>query len=507
MPEETTSQQITKNETVEVIGLDGKGQDPNKSSLADMFSKIEAGKEEGLTSQEVVREEASRPRDDSGKFTKEVKKEEVKEEVKEEKKAEPSDLDKKLTETQEKKDEKQEDDPRASLRKSTEAKKEEVKDVKSETKEEAVPEEELQVLPHDKPKTAKRITALLGKIKNIEGEATKTKAEALEKATKLAELEKKLAEVKTVNPETDEKVKKSLDELAMYRRRYELEKDPEVKTKFDSRVEYAEESIIKALKARAATDPLINLIKEEGGWAKFSDSARLVSIPDGEGGTRQVPASELAELILGNLPLGERKGIEAAMMEQVQTKRDKERYFKEQQEKATEYFKQREDEAQKGTVEQQKQIEEARKTIDAWQKQVEASDWIKDKVIPEGAAEAEKAAIVEHNKYNAQLRSLLNKSIGTKDLNGMLEIVQDSVRYYDERRATNTLRKENDRLKAELQAKHDEITRFKTGSRAVPKSGSISTSSTPQTAQERKPVGLEAALRVLEEGGNFRGDE
>src|SRR6185436_18362386 len=104
----------------------------------------------------------------------------------------------------------------------------------------------------------------------VNAEVAKTKAEAAEKATKLAEYEKKLSEVKTADPATEEKIKTQLDELAMYRRRYELDKDPNVKVKYDQRVEAAEKSIIETLKRRNAGEALLKLINDEGGWAKFS---------------------------------------------------------------------------------------------------------------------------------------------------------------------------------------------------------------------------------------------
>lgn len=461
MPDEVKAEVIQKQETSEVIGLDGKSVNLNETSLAGMFDKIESGKAEGKTAEEAIKAPDRSL------------------EVKQESKS----LDAQLASDQKAKDE-----------------------VKAEVKsdEPVVPEEELQVLPHDKPKTAQRIKALLGKVKEWESVATTTKKEGEEKATKLAELEKKLSEVKTIDPKVEEETRKKLDELQMYRRRYELDKDPEVKTKFDSRVEGAEASIHEVLKRRNAGEALFNLIKEEGGWNKFAESNRLVSVPDDDGGTKQVSTAELADAILQRLPLGERKAIESAMMEQVQTRRDRERYFKEQQDGAIEYFKKREEEAKNGTLAQQKQVEEAKKVIDDWRKTMESADWLKDREINDKLTPAQKTAAVEHNKVNADIKARIAKAIEVKDLPGMLEIFQDSARYHDEKRTAASLKQELDAIKAELKAKSEEIVKFKTGGRSTQKSGSIVTATTKDSDGGKKPLTLDEELELMDRN---RGNE
>lgn len=487
--------QVVKKETTEIID-NGVTLNSANSSLASIFDKIESGKEEGLSNKDILKDE--------GKVVELAPKEEkVKEVVEEKPKEEKTDLTKKLEETQATKDE-SEEVTRDKLRAATEEKKAAKPEEKKEAKaDDEVPEDELQVLPHDKPKTAKRIQALLKKIETINSDVAKTRAEATEKATKLSELEKKLTEVKTVDPKTDEEVKKQLDELAMYRRRYELDKDPEVKNKFDSRVESAETAITATLVKRNAGKGLLDLIKEEGGWSKFTESNRIVTIPDGEGGSKSVTAAEMSEAVLQALPLGDRKAIEAAMVEQIQTRRDKERYLKEQQDQAVEYFKKKETEASKGTEEFQRQVEESKKVIEEYKKKTLESDWIKDKPIPSNASPVEKAAIEEHNKYNSQLRTVFNKAIGTKSLNDLLEVVTDSVRFYDERRVSSTLRKENEALKAQLEAKQKEYDKFRSAGRSVPRSGSIATSPASDSSSHDKPKSLEEVLDRMEKGESF----
>jgi len=500
MPSDETI--ITKQETSEI--LDNKGNSsPSEGAktLSDIFDKMIEAKSEGedpkLAIKEVEQEKAEQAKPGP-------KAETVKEEPAA--KSEPSDLDKKLEDKKPAAEEpaKEEDVSRDSLRKMFEKKDAEKakaadKEDKKDTLED-VSEEELQVLPHDKPKTAKRINALLSKIKEVESRETETRKQAEEKAKRLAELEQQLSTVKSSDPTTDEKVKAQLDELAMYRRRYELDNDPELREKFDTRIEAQESAIVDHLKKRGATDELVKLIQNEGGWARFASSNNTMTLPDEDGGTRQVSMAELAETIVNALPLGERKAIEAAMMDQIQTQSAKKLHYEDQVKKAKEYFSKRDEEGKKAAADQQRQIEEARKSVEKWQSEVEQSDWLKDKELPAKATTEQKQAIQEHNRYNAQLRSLLKKAVSTTDLNGMLEIVHDSVRYYDERRNTASLKREVDSLRAELQAKQAELDKFKGASRSVPRAGSVSSNASAPTATEKRPRSLEEAFDRLSRG-------
>ncbi len=485
--------QVVKKETTEIID-NGQTLNSQNSNLASIFDKLEAGKEDGISNKEALKDEGKVV--ESAPQKKEDKKEVVAE-VKEEK----TDLEKKLDATVEAKGV-DEEVTREKLLAATE-KKADKGPAKAEDKKESgeeVPEEELQVLPHDKPKTAKRIQALLKRAENLSGEFGRTKAEKESIAKERDELVEKLKTVKTVDPKVEEDVKKNLDELAMYRRRYELDKDPEVKTKFDSRVDSAESAITATLVKRNAGKGLLDLIKEEGGWSKFSESNRIVTIPDGEGGNKSVTAAEMSEAVLQALPLGDRKAIEAAMVDQINTRRDKDRYLKEQQDQAVEYFKKKETEASKGSEEYQKQVEESKKVIEEYKKKTLDSEWIKDKPVPANASPVEKAAIEEHNKYNSQLRTVFNKAIGTKSLNDLLEVVTDSVRFYDERRVSSSLRKENEALKAQLEAKQKEYDKFRTAGRSVGRSGSIATAPAHDSTSSDRPKSLDEAFDRLDKG-------
>jgi hypothetical protein len=481
----------TVQETSEVILPPG-GTTSTAPALHDIFSRIESAKSEGRTAKEAI---ADTP-------PPEEKKEEKKEEVKPEPKTEEVDLSKRLDAVAEKKEEDAEIS-RDKLKAATEEKKVEEKKVEAkveEKKEDEVPEEELKVLSTDKPKTAKRIQALLKRSATLNTEFATTKAEKEALAKERDDLKKQLEGVKTVDPATDAKVKEQLSELAMYRRRYDLDKDPEIKTKYDARVEAAEQSITSILTARNAGERLLKEIKAAGGWAKFASSTRLLPVNDDEGGTKSIPASDVADLILQNLPLGERKALESAMMEQISTAREKDRFLKEQQDSAAEYFKKREEETTRQTEEHKKNQDAATKQIDEWAKKTLDADWLQDKTPDPKATLTEKAAIDEYNKYNGQLRTLFKKAIATHDLPGLMEIMTDSVRYYEERRVTSSLRGENAKLKADLAAKQAEIDRFKGAGRSVPRAGSITSTSSSETSKNTAPRDISDAFDRIGRG-------
>lgn len=486
--------QITQNSTVEVLDSNGKTLDRGTSSLANLFDKMEEAKGEGRSTEDVIKDDLSKRHI----ITQEEKPaEKVVEKIVEE----PNELEKKLgIEVKNKTEEKpaQEKVAEKPADKPADAEKK-IEDVKQDD----VPDDELQVLPHDKPKTAKRIQALLKKIDSINAESSKTKAERDEKNAKLAEYEKKLTEFKPVDPKTDEAVKKQLDELAMYRRRYGLENDPEVKTKFDDRiaatVATADSEIPTILSKNQASPALLELIKNEGGWSKFSQSNKPVTLSDGN----TVSSSELAEIIVSKLPFTDKSRLQSFTIEQIQLQREKERYFKEEQAKATDYFKNLEESNKKQTIEQQQKMQEMSKTIETWVSDIKSkNDWLKEKPIPASATAEQKAAIEEENKYTNQLNSLLEKNLKVSSINESLDLVFDATRYYQERRQTAKLLEENAKLKAQLDAKAAEVIRAKNSGRSVPKSGSLigGGSKDIQLPTKAKPTSLEDAFSAIERG-------
>lgn len=478
----TTSPVITQsNVQTEVLDTNGKNF-PDESPLASIFEKIEGGQKakdaikEVMTPDDEQKAAAAKAASDADEASAKAAadKKAKDEEALAEKQDEKTGLDQQLT-----------DDA---------AKRAEAAKSKDDTHSDAVKDEDLKVLQSDKPKTAKRIQALLSKIEEANSVVATTRKEADDRAAKLKELEDKLANVKTVDPKTDEAVKQSLEELAMYRRRYELEKDPEVKTKFDDRVADLDKQIPAILTKNRAGDALVKLINDEGGWLKFSQSSLKVPLDDG----KVVEASELADMIVKALPFADRKAIDSITMEQIQTKRDRDRYFQEQERTANDYFKKRDDEFQRGSAEAQQRVKEATDMINKWhQETTSKTEWLKLKEVPSGATPEIKTAIEDENKHIASLNEDLKKAMAVKDIPGMLEVVRDSVQLKHQLRVNSQLGAENKKLTDALSAKQSELDKFKSAGRSTQRAGSIAGSSAAPVREE-KPKSLEEELdRIL----------
>lgn len=371
---------------------------------------------------------------------------------------------------------------------------------------EAPTEDDLKVLPHDKPKTAKRIQALLKKVDALNLTFTETKRQSDEKAKKMSELEEQLKKVQSADPATADAVKTQLDELRMFKRKYELDRDPEIKTKFDSRVDYAEKGITEILSARQATPALLKLISDEGGWTKFSSSQSPVSVRASDGSLTTITAAEASENILSALPMVDRKRLESAMMEQIQIERDKKRFLEEETKRANEYFSEREEQNNKQAETQKRSMEEASKLIEDFKTTaISSRDWLKQEPVPEGATPEQRAELEDSNAYRKQLASLLKKNLEVRDVPSMLGVVEDSVAYYAERRKTAKLTDEVARLRLEIDSGRKALDKFKSASKSTSRAGSIaaggSSSSVPQ--KSKTPASLEEAFDAIEAGEKF----
>lgn len=508
-----SNNQIEKKETVDVIDSTGNAVVRNDQPLAGIFDAIEKGKAEGKSAADSIAEvsiQKKEQKSDQSSSSPDAKgqKDVVKDPVVVDK-VEKKEPDNKVEITQDKKeqaqDKKEQLDDRAALKKQLDDKKDGKKQEAKEEGEE-LSDEELQPQPHDKPATVKRIKTLLARIEKVTAEVSTTKAEAAEKASKLAELEKKLGEVKTVDPKQEEELKKQREELAMFRRRYEIEKDPETVGKFEKRAAAAEETIGSILKSRGAGEELFKLIKSEGGWNAFAQSNRGLKLSDG----RDVTHAQFADMIMQELPLTERKQIEAAMIDQLASKRERENFIKEETGKAAEYFKKIDEENAKASQRQQEAVQAAAKAIETWEKEVVGkTPWLNLKEVPANATAEERTAIEEDNKYTKQLRGIISKSLNSKTVEESLEVIMDSVRYYQERREHQATKGKVQALEMQLAEKQREIDKIKTAGKTVSKSGSISGggSKPSSTPEDKKPKSLDEAFGMLARGESLDGKE
>jgi hypothetical protein len=488
-----TSHETVVNTQLTTETLDQNGKNiPHNANLDAIFSKIEAGADRKEAVREVMGKKAKAAAAPAPEKKEVVTKtegaeEKVAKEIKvtsshpdgEEKAAPSPGLNDALTRTQEKKF----DDA------------EKANEPPPVADDEPIADDQLQVLQTDKPKTAKRISALLKKVTEVTEREALTVKEKLAKEEEIKTLKEQLANVKTADPKTEEEIVQARKELSMFRRKYELDKDPEIKQRFDSRIESADSAIPDILKKNNAGEGLINLIKEEGGWAKFSNSNRLVTLADGS----KVTTAELADQIVQALPFSDRKAVDSLTTEQITVKREKERFLEAEIKQADEFFRQREEAAQRGSSEYAKQIKEAEATIKKWQEKVAVENaFLKEKEIPSDATPEQKKELEEENAHAKELNNALKKNLNTKDLDGMLNIVLEATKFHQEKRQRAKLEAENAKLKADLKAKADELDRFKESGKTTLKPGSLKGGgSAPVNTKVAKPQTLEDAFDKL----------
>lgn len=449
----------TKRETTEVLDGNGRSISGGDSALSKIFDKISEGSDAKVAVKEVMKQESKAAKSlfekqDEGN----TKPKEVEAEVVVEKQEPEVVVEKKLAAPEPKVD------PVA---------------------EEVVDEADLQVLPHDKPKTAVRINALLKQKAKAEEMAESTRKERDEKAAKLADLEQEVAKIRSVDPLTNDKVKEHLDELQMYRRRYELENSEEVKSKFDGRVTNAEKTIQDTLLSHGAPESLVNEVKAEGGWLRFIDSNRSIELANG----KSMTAADIAETIKKSLPVSERRRLEALELEQIQTKREKDTYFSEETKKAKDYFAQRETQTKTQQLEAKKQFDTAVQAVKEWREKFkQENEWLREKEITTGLTADQKKQLEEHNEHAKQLNSVMEKHLGAKDVHGMLDVLVDSIKYHQERRNLASALAENKKLQDSLKAKQDELDKFKRAGASVSKNGSLAGGGGSRSEEQKAPV-------------------
>jgi len=349
------------------------------------------------------------------------------------------------------------------------AKEEPKTEAKTEQKPEPLPDDMLKVTPNDKPLTARRISQLLEKVEFRD----KTLAE---KEAIIKELQ-----TKTATSQGSEELTKMKDELEntrkdllRYRRRYDLDSDPEVKSKFEEPVIQAEGTIKEVLNKYQLGEPTLNEIEKAGGFSEFSKSGKIYTIKEADANgdivSVQKTASDLVKAWLNAMPVGDAEEIRSAMTRQSMTRAEKKRFFEKETAEADKYFKGQEEQRTKFQQEQESNLEKTRKEYGDWaENQIKSKDWLKDKEIPSGATQDQKKQIDEQNEFTKQLRTMI-KNPPTNSADKVKEILLGGVEAHH-------LRKENGAQAAKIKALEAELSKFKNGTRTTPKEGSLLSSS------------------------------
>ncbi len=334
---------------------------------------------------------------------------------------------------------------------------------------ESVPDEHKRVLPHDKPDTARRIKAILAERDAAKAEAAAAKAEY--EAAKKAP---------STPPEELLKLKQDYDaaqsDLMRYRRLHDIENDKEFAAKYREPVKQVEVAVESSLKKNGFGEPVLDVIRKEGGFAEFSRSNKTFQInepdPDNEGQTRPVyrTAAEIARNWLNALPAADAELIRASIGKQQLLREEEKNAIAQAQSEAKTYF-----EGQ--TAAQRAQAEAAQKAAMATQKEYlesikvveEKTDWLKDRPLPENATPEQKAEVDNYNEFTRQMRDRLKK-----DPTNAKEYVELKL----EAAESHHLRRTVGEYEAKIAALEAQLAKSKNALRTTPRGGSILKSDT-----------------------------
>jgi hypothetical protein len=374
---------------------------------------------------------------------------------------------------------------------------------KKEEDEVQLTDDDLKPSLNDKPKTRKRIEKLL-KI------AEEAKQEKELTAKQVAELNSKIAALEKGAPGsvTDE-MKQQLDELAMYKRRYSLEKDESLVEKFDKPIKQYEERIIGKLRENALPEWVAKQIETEGGWRKFAGdtkgSIKFVAGRDGDGKpiVKEMVKADFAEYVINAMPVLARNELNTYIGNQINTEEQKNTYLETETKRASEYFAEQEKRSKEQQEAQSKSVEDVVKAWSNTYNEIEKAEWLKDKAVDETATAEEKERIKDYNEYTKQIRELGRTYMQPKKIEDYQkmypEIVTEAMAYHHTRRELADRDAALAKRDAEIKRLSEELDAVKKGSRTVTGSlmaGTTKASSAPVKGSSAADIASSIAERV-----------
>lgn len=331
--------------------------------------------------------------------------------------------------------------------------------------------------PHTKEKTRKRIQKLL-----------KEKAEL---KTEIDELNAKLSETSTEDPEEVQRLQEELtstrEQLSVYMRRYDLENDPQLKEKYDSKLDVASSTIMDILKRNGL--PEKSELKErenEDGEIEQYKTIGLDSIEESGGFIQYaVKNPQVYRTILDSLdPLdadvlrskvAEYRSLEQAKKLEIdKLSKETEGYFEKQQE------------AYNQQLQEFNQVKEATKET-----AVKQFPWLQTLEPQPGSTPEQVQQIQEHNKKAKSYLAKLDFALNPQSTKDTMDVALAAVYAYnlaDELRASQ----------AQVKQLEERISKIK---RSAPRvKASAPAKSSPKPAQQQVPMGFDAAVEAVASG-------
>jgi hypothetical protein len=366
---------------------------------------------------------------------------------------------------------------------------------------------EVESLKTGKQETKDRYASLLRELKSAreQGDLTKREFEQAKKDLDATKQSAEAASKKAVVPEDVLKQQQAeREELAMLRRQYQLERDPELKKNFDDRIDSVEQSISKTLTEAGLAPKAVELIQKSGGWSAFSRSKAPMAWTDVEidrdtGDKKEVirhgTQAEYARYVLERIDPADSAAVNARSGEQTLLRDGRQRFIDEEKKKAGEYFGSLEKKFKESQEATQANLQKLTKAYDDWAEETfKNNDLLKDEVASVTATPEEKKAIEEANADRSTIREYVKAQAKTTSLGGYQELVMNAVKGLFATRITEAAESEIEALTKKLAEKDEELAKVRGGNRSVTRGGSL-TGSGGSVAE--KPAKKEASVDAI----------
>jgi hypothetical protein len=362
-----------------------------------------------------------------------------------------------------------------------------------------------------KAETKERFATVLRELKSEReaGSLTKKEFEAakaeLAAAKKAAEDALKQA---TVPEDVAKQQKAEKEELAMFRRQYQLENDPELKKTYDDQISTTEEAISKTLTDAQIPAKAIELIKSVGGWAAFSKSRTPMAWTELDPETQQSVTkkgtqAEYAQRITSVLDPSDVAAIQARVGRQVLLKDQKAEFISAERKKATEYFENQTKQWQEQQKAQQEKIKGIFDEYTAWATELgQTNELLKDEEVPANATKTERESIEAANVDRATIREYITSQRQTTSLDQYKDLVINAVqgKVAEKAVAAAEARQEaNEKKIADLEA---ELIRVRNGGRSTTK-GKADLATGPVTPEPQRKKGVETEKDIMDDLDKF----
>lgn len=335
--------------------------------------------------------------------------------------------------------------------------------------------------PHHSEKSAKRFRELHRRWKEADSKAARTVEEIKQRDAKLTALEKEMAEIKNGRGASDDQIKRDQEDLKRFRRRYEIDKDPEFNTRFNDRIKITNDVIHGILLKNGVKKEDADFIASNGGF-----NAYIEQNPEG------------AETFLNALSLGDRQKIQTALTEQQLVARARDEFIRTETENADKYFQEKERaeaEARAKNPDPSKIAEQEKKVMNDWSESViKTLPYFQEQEIPGDAAPEVRTRLEDENKFAAELREQLKGNLQPKNLQERVDIALAAT-------LAHRLKRRLDETTARITELEKENEALKNDSATTPRSGNTTTSGGSESGRPKAPVkGLGAVLDAMERG-------